>query len=523
MEHNADRKKSILAKTFQVGLNTFVSRILGLAREILVMRFLGIEVFGDAFTTAFMLPNSLRKIFAEGALTAAFVPSFLTLAKKEGKEEADRLMTLSLVFFETLLLVVCALVMWKAEATIGMIVPGYSPEQVAATVPLLRILMPFIFFVSVSSLLAGALNSVHHFFVPSFGPVLLNMVFIGAVLACLEYRWGVEYLCWMILGAGALQCALHIFTYFHLGFSFALWNAITLRYFSQIVGKFLLCFMSMSVMEVNLFVDQAFASYLVVGSVTLIKYANRFMGIPLGVFAVAFSTILLPHFTRVKLDNPERLNFYLVESMKFVFWVTIPATFLLCFLSEQVFLTLFASMTDKFPADRVVEAGYILVGFMFGLCFFSLNKILFSLYYSFHDMWYPTVISIIATLCNVVANYYLVGLWGGFGLALATSLSGFIQTVLCLYFLSVKHKFSIDYKAIIEFLQVYILQVAVVLVPLWAIYYKLFQEIQNAKYGIFFTEKIGFWLWAGPLVLIAYIALYCMRNLFGMRLYFLER
>jgi putative peptidoglycan lipid II flippase len=278
----------------------------------------------------------------------------------------------------------------------------------------------------------------------------------------------------------------------------------------------------MSVMEVGLFIDQRFASYLAVGSVTLIKYANRFMGIPLGVFASAFSTILLPHFTRVKMDNPERLNMYLMESIKLVLWVTIPATFILCFLSEQVFLTLFASMSSKFPADRVPEAGWILVGYMFGLCCFSLNKILLSLYYAFHDTRIPMFISVISTLANIAGNYYFVDMWGAYGLAVATSLSGLIQTILSLYFLRTHHSFSIDYREIGRFVALYMLQVAAVLIPLWALYERIFCEIQQTSYNAVFTQQIWFWAWAGPLLLIAYGLLYLMRNRAGTNMYFLN-
>ena len=312
MEQFTEQKKSkrnLLLKTLQVGGNTFLSRMLGLTREILLMRFLGIEVFADAFTTAFMLPNSLRKIFAEGALTAAFVPTFVTLFKQKGKDDANKLMLLSFLVFETLLVLLCAAVMYYAPQTVHFIAPGYSAQQVAATVPLLRILMPFIFFISTSALLSGALHSVGHFFVPAFGPVLLNVVFIGALVTCLHFSLAASYLAWFILFGGLLQCIMHVITYFRLGFSFAVWDATTLQSFGHVMAKFFLCFLSMSVMEVNLFIDQRFASYLPVGSVTLIKYANRFMGIPLGVFAVAFSTILLPYFTKMKLEHPEKLNF----------------------------------------------------------------------------------------------------------------------------------------------------------------------------------------------------------------------
>ncbi len=522
MSQAAERKKNILKKTLEVGGNTFVSRMLGLTREILLMRFLGVGILNDAFTTAFMLPNSLRKIFAEGALTAAFVPTFVSIFKKEGKEDASKLMSLSFIIFESILLLLCVLIMFKARETVLIIAPGYSEAQLVAAVQMLRIMMPFIFFISTSALLAGALHSVHHFFIPAFGPVLLNLVFISALSISLKFSLSPHFLCWMILSGGILQCLLHVAAYFRFGFSFQKWDKQSVRAFGQVAIKFLLCFIGMSVMEVNLFIDQWFASYLAVGSVTLIKYANRFMGIPLGVFAVAFSTILLPHFTRVKIENPERVNFYLLEAMKFVFWVTIPATLIIIFFSDQIFLTLFASTSSKFPVDRVAEAGSILVGFMFGLCCFSLNKILLSLYYSFHDTLVPSIISVFATILNVVTNYYLVGLYGGFGLALATSISGFVQMALCLYFLCRIHKFDLKMAGMAIFLVKYSVQVFLTLVPFYFLYHGFYKLVAKMPYAYFFTKSLGFWVWAGPLVLVCYGLLYLLRRQFNISVYFLD-
>ncbi len=522
MDSAATQKKSILKKTFEVGITTFVSRMLGLAREILLMRYLGLGVFADAFTTAFMLPNSLRKVFAEGALSAAFVPTFITVSKKEGKDAASGLMALSFVVFESALLGICALVMWKAAWVIQCIAPGYSAESVTAAVPLLRILMPFIFFISSSALLGGALNSVQHFFIPAVAPVILNGAFIGGILLCLQYDLSVEFLCWVIMAAGFVQLITHMMAYKALGFSFARWDGTTWSYFGNVVVKFFLCFFSMSVMEISLFVDQGFASYLQVGTVTLIKYANRFMGIPLGVFAVAFSTILLPHFTRVKIEEPGRIHFYFLEATKFVLWVTIPATLMLMFLADEVFITLFASTSSKFPVERIGEAGTILIGFVLGLCCFSLNKILFSLYYSFHDTLFPTIISVIATALNIGANYYLVDSYGAFGLALATSLSGLVQTILSFFFLYKKHGLVLDAKEMALFIGRYTFQVLLVMAPFVFIYKYIFAVMQTTKYAHFLTASFGFWLWVGPLLLSIYGILFLARRVFKIELHFLD-
>ena len=526
MKH-ALTKKSIIKHTLQVGGNTFVSRLLGLAREILQVKFLGVGVVADAFTAAFFLPNSFRKIFAEGALTAAFFPTFIKVYKKEGIEKANGLMSLSFLCFEGVVFLLCLFVMVFPVLTINLTFPGFSQEQIAAAVPCLRILMPFIFFLSTSSLLTGALHSVHHFFVPAFASIILNVFYVGGILLCLHYGWPVEYLCFAILASGFFQCLLHFIAYFSLGFTFSLPDKDALKHFGEVFLKFLPCFLAMSVMEVNLFVDQRFASYLHEGSVKLINLANRFMGIPLGVFSVAFSTILLPHFTRVSSYAPRRLSFYLLESTKFVFWVTIPATIMMSYLASDIFLTIFASSSSKkFPVHLISESGWILVGFLLGLFFFSLNKILLTLYYSFRDTLTPTYTAIAATIINYGLNYVLVGRFGSFGLALATSISGCIQMLLSLYLLCRLHKFKLYGHYFWNFATRYIVQLIVVFIPFYGIYKGVRmaaeQVFSNHTLGFFMLQSFGYWIWAAPLMAACFYVLYVTRKMFKVKVYFLD-
>jgi putative peptidoglycan lipid II flippase len=283
----------------------------------------------------------------------------------------------------------------------------------------------------------------------------------------------------------------------------------------------------MSVMELSLIIDQRFASYLAVGSVTLIKYTSRFMGIPLGVFAVAFSTILLPHFARVHITDPKRLHFYLAESMKFVFWVTIPATLIMGYLSENIFVTLFVSSSKKFPTALIPEAGFLLMTFLAGLFFFSINKILFNLYYSFHDTRYPMAIAIVATTLNVIANYAFVGPFGTIGLALGTCVSGITQTVLSLFFLKYRHGFTLSLKEFFDFALRYSVQLMAVLIPFYWIYKVVYQGVVRAcgnstKAAFFFIGSFGFWIWVAPLIIAAFGALYLTRKQFKVQLYFLD-
>lgn len=518
-------KKSIIKKTVQVGGTTLLSRAFGLLREVLRARYLGTGLIADAFLMAFMLPNSLRKVFAEGALTAAFVPTIVSIVKQDDRYEANALMSTAFIFFEGLLALICLLMFFKAQAIVHLIAPGFDLEKVLLTAKLLKILCTFIIFVSSSALLAGALQAVNHFWIPAAGPVLLNIIFIGAISACLWFNWPVEYLCYAILFSGVAVFILHLVTYFAFGFSF---GQVTTKSVNQTLGlvwKFVPVMFSMSIMEINLFIDMSFSSYLPDGSMALINYANRFMGIPLGVFAVAFSTILLPHFARVKMQEPDKLSFNLFEAGKLVLWVTIPVTIFMMFFAKAIFVTLFLS--SKFPMDKILQASIVLIAFLAGLFFFSLNKILLNVYYVLHDTLTPMAISIVATIVNFFLNWLLVAQFKAPGLALATSISGLLQTILFVYFLHRMYQFDFHFEKIVSFSLRFTAQVVAMFslfgLAYFAIKYLILWGLINfTKTQIFLLDKIGLWLWVGPLFLLLVFGFYKTRKQFGLDMHFLD-
>ena len=515
-------KRSIIKKTIQVGGSTMLSRVLAIIREVLLVRFLGVGAISDAFFTAYKIPNSLRKIFAEGALSAAMIPTVVSILRKKNKRTLNKFVSLAFLVFEGLLLILCGLAIWKAQAVIRFAAPGFSPEQVVFTARLLQVLMPFIFFLSSSALLAGPLQSVGHFFVPAISPALLNVVFIGAISICLTFSLSVEHLCFFILFGGLVQLLFHIWTYFRLDFSFERPDQESWSSMKHVMRKFLPCLFSMSIVEVSLFVDTMFASWLPKGSVTLIYYANRFMGIPLGVFGAAFSTILLPHFSKLSLYAPKRISFYLLEATKFVFWISLPIACMMIFFSEKIFSTIFLS--SKFSLVQVQEAGVILIAFLLGLFFFSLNKILLNIYYSFHNMWIPTVVSIIATIINVFMNMLLMKKFAAVGIALATTISAVLQMCLFLVFLMIFFNFKFYGIRFVDFVVRYVVQLCLVFIPTYFLYTFLLTWIGYLPQSIayFFLQSIGFWLWVGPLCLLAFLIIYHTRRWFRVKLYFLD-
>ncbi len=514
-------KSAIIKNTVKVGGYTFFSRILGIIREVLLVRFFGVGALSDAFIMAFRIPNFFRNIFAEGAMSASFVPAFVKSVKEGNREESNGLMTLSFLFFEGIVLLLYAFVFLKTELIVNLIAPGFSPEQVAYTVPFLRVLFPFLLFVSSSSLLAGALQSVNHFFAPAFGVPLWNLVYIGSLLLALTHHLSAMIVCGGILLGGFAQFLLHLYFYFKHQFSFGAITPQVMKLFKDVLTKFCPCLLGVSIVELNLFVSGIVASFLPKGSVSLLYYGSRFMNIPLGVFAVALTSVLLPHFSRVVLYAPKRLNFYILESAKLVTWVVIPVTLVMMFVSNPLFeMVLFSK---KGTSAQIAEASLILTIYLVGLLFFCLNKILLSIFYSMKDTWSTTQASGVSAITNLVGDIVGMLLWGTYGIAGAAAFSGVIMTFMCFYFLHSRHGFTFYSGNYFNFLGRYAVQLFIGSAIFLIGYYTVVMYVPSFWWLAWFKHVVGYWVFTCTWAFAVMVGLYLTRRWFRIEVYFLNR
>lgn len=523
-------RRSIIKHTIQLGVSTVISKALGFVRELLLARYLGVGPLADAFFTAFRIPNSLRKIFAEGALSAAFVPTLTQVVAHKGQEEASRVATGALVVMQAILVPLCMLLAFYAPFFVALQVPGWladggvDSERFITAVALFKILIFYITFISMSSLFSGALQGVNKFSIAAWGQIIMNILWIVQLWLCSRYNVSLSLFSWLILGNGALYAFVHYLFYraagFQLSFVFThdVWHSVM-----QGLKKFFPCALGYGAVEINLYIDQIVASYLPGGSLSLLNYTQGFVRLPLGVFAVAFGTILLPHFSRVSAYAPRRMGYYLLESTKFVFWVTLPVTLLMSVFSYKIFYTTYYSFSDKFALAYVQEAATLLVISIAGLFFFSLNKIVLNIYYALHETRWPTFITIIATIVNTLLN--IVGMkWLGInGIVLATTLAAGLQLVLLLLVLKIVMKLQFYTPALWEFVLRYCAQVACLSGILYLIYQgTLFLIIRFSPYlQHLLLETILYWLWVGPLCTLFMAALYFTRRRFGIHVHFL--
>jgi peptidoglycan biosynthesis protein MviN/MurJ (putative lipid II flippase) len=231
----------------------------------------------------------------------------------------------------------------------------------------------------------------------------------------------------------------------------------------------------------------------------------------------------LPHFSRVHAYSPKRLHFYLLEATKFIAWITLPTTLIMAFFSQEIFSTIFLS--EQFTLVHVHRASMILLALLPGLFFLSLNKILLSIFYSMHVTWIPAIIALCTTVINVLLNILFINQFQAAGLAAATAIASVIQTILFLLILRKKYHFRMYIAPFVRFIAAYILQLAICGSAFIILYYAIHHGIiacMPTTVALFFTAKIGLWLWVGPLTLAFFALLYYSRTLFRTSLHFLK-
>lgn len=522
-------KKSILKKAFQVSSLTLLSRIFGSIREMLQARYFGVGAISDAFVAAFRIPNLFRHVFAEGALSASFVPAIVGSVKKGEQEEANGLMTLAFIFFEGFVVLMYLILLAGTPFIVQyLIAPGFSEEQVAHTVPFLRILFPFLIFVSSSALLGGALQAVNHFFAPAFAPALMNIFYVGTLVLCLSYNLSATVLCLGILLGGLAWFLLHLFFYLRKGMAFGPITPAAKKIFKKVLWKFLPCLFGVSIFEINLFIGGIVASYLPEGSMTLLNYGSRFMNIPLGMFAVALSSIFLPHFSRTVLYAPRRLSFYLLEVSKLACWIIIPATLFCVFVSRNFFAHFL--LEKKASAAQIDQVIVIFMIYAAGMLFFSLNKILLSLFYSMRDTWSTTIASGASALINLIGDLIWLKLFftydlksvAPYGVALNAVLAGFTLMFGCFVFLKRRHKFSLYAGNFFNFLWRYLVQLSLGTALFYFAYMLAQRYFATTAWAQFFATGIGFWPLTGGLALAIMWLMHRTKNIFGIKVYFLD-
>lgn len=405
---------------------TLLSRIGGYVRDGLGGALLGAGAINDAYLAAFRIPNLLRDLFAEGALSSAFIPTFTQTRLQAGKEQAWRLVSIVINALLLLMLLIVALGETATPWLVKLIVPGFAdvPSKLALTIHLTRILFPFLAFISLAAVLMGVLNSHERFALPAFAPVMFNLTMIGVGLATMPFYGAVPesqvvWWAWGALLGGVMQFAIQVPGVWKLGFRwrpFLDWRDPGFRRILRLMGPAIL---GLSVTQINLFVNTVLASFLPEGSVTYIYYGNRLMQLPLGVFGVAVATALLP-VTSGHLARGEKQEFLGILSygLRLLFLITVPAMVGLIVLSTPINRLLFEY--GRFGREAVDAVALASIVYCSGLVAYAGLKVIVPTFYALDDSRTPLIASALTVAINIALNLVLMKPLGYLGLALAT-------------------------------------------------------------------------------------------------------
>ena len=426
--------RGLLGSTAKVGGYTLMSRILGFVRDVVIARAFGASLGADAFFVAFRIPNLLRRLFAEGAFSQAFVPVVSEYRSQRSHAEVKDLAAHTAGALGGVLVLVTAAGVVAAPVLITVFAPGFlqQGEKYELAVQMVRITFPYILFISLTSFAAGILNSYGRFGVPAFTPVLLNLSLIGAAvwLAPLMAQ-PVTALAWGVLLAGVAQLA------FQLPFLHRLGMLVGPRLrrghdgVRRILRLIVPALFGVSVAQINLLVDTLIASFLVTGSISWLYYSDRMVEFPLGVFGVALATVILPNLSQRHAEGtPEAFSKTMDWALRWVLLLALPAAVGLALLAGPILTTLFNY--GRFGEHDVQMASLSLVAYASGLLGFVMIKVLAPGYFARQDTRTPVRVGVVAMLANIALNLALVVPLKHAGLALATSLSAYINAGLLL-------------------------------------------------------------------------------------------
>ena len=425
---------NLLKALATVSSMTLISRILGFIRDLVIARVFGAGLFTDAFFVAFKIPNLLRRLFAEGAFSQAFVPILAEYKNRRGEQETRVLVDHVAAALAAALFIATLIGVLAAPIIIYVSAPGFTatPGKYELTVSLLRITFPYIFFISLTALAGGILNTYSRFSVPALTPVLLNLSFIGFAL------WGAPYfdppvaaLAWAVFAGGVAQLAfqvpflakLKLLPRFRLDLKDeGMWRV--LRQMGPAV-------FGVSISQVSLLINVIFASFLVTGSVSWLYYADRLMEFPTGLLGVALGTILLPSLSRHYAERSAQQYSELLDwGLRLTLLLAAPAAAALALLAVPLVTTLFNY--GAFTAADVFATRRAVIAYSVGLIGLIMVKVLAPGFYARQDIRTPVRIALVTLAVTQVLNFILVWPLQHAGLALAIGLGACLNAALLL-------------------------------------------------------------------------------------------
>jgi len=422
--------KRLAKSTATVSFGIMTSRILGFVRDILIAKFFGMGVFAQAFVMAFTIPNGLRELVAEGAVNPVIVPVLTEYRAQRDKSEFFHFANVLFNVFLVTLLLIAIIGILASPLLIRIMAPGFivDPDKFYLTVELTKIFFPYILLVGLTAYCMGVLNTFKHFAAPAFAGTIWNATVIGGILIFHD-SFDVTHLALAILVGGVLQLLLQVFPLLKIGPFFNV-KAGIFHKGTKKVGRLLLPRMvGAGIYEMNIMVDRILASLQLIvgkGAVACLYYANRLFQFPLALFGIAMATAILPTMSSLFVKKSmDKFKKSISSSIKNMFFLIMPAAIGLMVLSRPIIKVIFERGEFTSYATNITSS--VLFFYTIGLVAYGGIKILVSAFYAMQDTITPVKVASIALLTNIVLNLILMIPLKVSGLALATSISGFVN------------------------------------------------------------------------------------------------
>ncbi|MCP4185804.1 MAG: murein biosynthesis integral membrane protein MurJ [Hyphomicrobiales bacterium] len=425
----------LFGKFFTVGGATLASRFLGFAREMLIASILGAGPVADAFYAAFRFPNLFRRLFAEGAFNSAFVPMFSSELESNDRYQAKQFAETVLSYLVVVLIVLTAVAEIAMPWLVGTIIaPKFiaNADKFDLTVELTRIMFPYLFCMSIVAMLSGILNSLRHYFVAAIVPVILNIILVGVLLAAhylnLETFAVGRVLAWGVLTAGFVQMGLLYFAARQRGFALSMRLPRPSKRVKKLLALALPLALTGGITQINLLVGQIIASAQD-GAIAMLNYADRIYQLPLGVVGIAIGVVLLPELTRaLASSNESEVQKLQSKSLEFALMLTLPAAVGLYFLPVPIVAILYER--GAFDAETTLLTASALAAFAVGLPSFVLQKVFQPTYFARFNMRAPMWFAAGSAITNIVGSLLLFPQYGHVGIAISTSIAGWVNAIL---------------------------------------------------------------------------------------------
>ena len=445
---------NLIKSTGTFSFYTVISRLLGYLRDIFIAIFLGTSFLADAFFVAFRIPNTFRRLFAEGTFNAAFVPSYTSeLAKSKSKSNKFANEIFNLLFLILLFFILIAEVFMPSF--VSMLAPGFveDDEKIRLAINLTRITFPFLMFVSLTSFFSAILNSHNKFAAASAAPIILNLVLIGILFygKFLNDKL-VFYLSYGVSIAGFLQI---IFLYkfvhkiYRIKFDFKFKTNKKIKNFFK---KLLPSIFSSGVTQVNIFVGTIIASFQA-GAVSYLYYADRIYQINLAIAGIAIGIVVLPQLSKyVQLKKKNKILLIQNKALELSMFLSLPASAALVVASEEIISALFGY--GSFNESAVLNSAKALYYFSLGLPAFALIKVFSTFFFANNDTKTPFYISLVSVILNIFISVYYFKIVGFIIIPIATTISSWFNSTVLFIYLKNRNLFQFNKIFVVRFIKI---------------------------------------------------------------------